>query len=555
MKTRHVIFFVGVLALLCLAAFLRFAWLDFRPLHGDEANQAIKTVQLFDDFEYRYDPHEHHGPTLYFFALPWLHAMGISEGVDATESLLRSIPAAAAVLTVAATLLFYPALGKVSLLWALLFMAISHGLVFYARYYIQESLLVLFCVLAVAGFYRYLRSGRLGWALLLGVSIGLMHATKETFVIPLFALALAATTTLAFMVYRGHTKLHPGVSQPQSRRVYSIPLPHVLAAMGSGVLVSGLFYSSFLTNPSGILDSLATFQVYIERAEGTGSTAIHDKPWHYYLQLLAFSYREAGPRWSEGLLLFLAGLGALIGLWKLFRYAPPSLTREQITDHYFFPFLVLYTLIITAVFSLIPYKTPWNLLPFLHPMAILAGVGAGELMRILWRGKPGALVVAVALGAVFLLFASMSLRQTWQGIFLYSADTRNPYVYAHTSTALMRLVRQLEELASLHPEGRNMRVDIVKPDGDYWPLPWYLRHFGRVGYWPALPTRMEAAVLLTDSATAPQIAEQLEHDAYHAGFSALRPGVNLVYFVETSLWQALLEKRSASTAETSPHQL
>lgn len=545
MKTRQLIFGLLVVMLLCLSAFLRFAWLDHRPMHGDEANQAIKTVQLFDAFTYRYDPHEHHGPTLYFLALPLLHGMGIDEGAEATVGLLRSIPATAALLSVAAAILFYPGLGKASLLWAMLFLSISHGLVFYARYYIQESLLVLFTTVALAGLYRYLRSGRLLWAVVLGLAIGLMHATKETFVIPLFAMGFAAVATLLVMAYRGHAQFAWRKSTTDADQAICLSLPHLVALTVSALLVSVLFYSSFFTNPAGIHDSLATFQVYMERAEGTGSTAIHDKAWHYYLQVLAFVYREAGPRWSEGLVLILAGMGALIGLARLCCAAASTDGRKDAADQFLLPFLASYTLIVLAIFSLIPYKTPWNILPFLHPMALLAGAAAGRLLGKLWQWRLGGRVVAVSCALILLTLAGISARQTWQGIFLYSADTRNPYVYAHTSTALVRLVDQLEELARLHPDGREMRVDIVKPDGDYWPLPWYLRHFERVGYWPAPPSSIQAAVLITDPATAPHIAESLADDAYHAGFSALRPGVNLVYFVEHALWQALLEDRSA----------
>ncbi len=43
-----------------------------RPLHNDEAVNATKLAALWDKGEYKYDPHEYHGPTLHYFSLPFL---------------------------------------------------------------------------------------------------------------------------------------------------------------------------------------------------------------------------------------------------------------------------------------------------------------------------------------------------------------------------------------------------------------------------------------------------------------------------------------------------
>ena len=48
----------------------RLAWLDLRPMHHDEANQAVRFGQLLETGEYRYDRNDHHGPTLYYLTLP-----------------------------------------------------------------------------------------------------------------------------------------------------------------------------------------------------------------------------------------------------------------------------------------------------------------------------------------------------------------------------------------------------------------------------------------------------------------------------------------------------
>ena len=72
---------VGWLFLLPLVAavWLRVGDLETRPLHNDEAINARKLAQLRDGGGYRYDPHEYHGPTLYYLALPVLRVASISQ--------------------------------------------------------------------------------------------------------------------------------------------------------------------------------------------------------------------------------------------------------------------------------------------------------------------------------------------------------------------------------------------------------------------------------------------------------------------------------------------
>ncbi|MBN1939786.1 MAG: TIGR03663 family protein, partial [Candidatus Aminicenantes bacterium] len=58
----------GGLILLAIAAglLLRLNDLDLRPMHHDEANQAVKFATLLEKGEYVYDKTDHHGPLLYY---------------------------------------------------------------------------------------------------------------------------------------------------------------------------------------------------------------------------------------------------------------------------------------------------------------------------------------------------------------------------------------------------------------------------------------------------------------------------------------------------------
>jgi hypothetical protein len=199
--------------------------------------------------------------------------------------------------------------------------------------------------------------------------------------------------------------------------------------------------------------------------------------------------------------------------------------------------------VLTALYCAIPYKTPWCLLSFLDGMILLAGVGAWAILRWL-PGLPlkvlgGALLAA---GAAHLGWESYRLNFDLR---LY-ADYRNPYVYAHTSTDVLNLAARMEQLAELSPDGHDMAIHVVTPDNS-WPLPWYLRKFSRVGYWPdaaqwasqTRPLPPPSVIILT-----PDVAEAvdacLRGDYNRQMTYGLRPEVFLHVYAREDLWQAFL---------------
>jgi 4-amino-4-deoxy-L-arabinose transferase-like glycosyltransferase len=83
--------------------------------------------------------------------------------------------------------------------------ALSPALFFYSRYYIQEMLLVCFTFGVIVCGYRYARTRALPWAVAAGICAGLMHATKETAVIALGCLFLAAVLVILPEVRRSRS--------------------------------------------------------------------------------------------------------------------------------------------------------------------------------------------------------------------------------------------------------------------------------------------------------------------------------------------------------------
>jgi len=507
-----------VLAVFLAALAVRLVRLDLRPMHHDEANQAVKFGELLESGKYAYDKDEHHGPTLYYLSLPAARVAGAQTLADLSASDLRRLPAVLGAAIVLLLALFAGGLSRDAVVFAGLFAAVSPVMVYYNRFYIQETLLVFFLAGLLGFGWQWAKTRSTAAAAAAGLCAGLMAATKETAVL-LFAAAAGALVLMYFFSGQDRTKFPV--------RVHYLGL---VAFVVTAVAVIYLFYSSFLKNPDGPRDWLASFATYIGRAGGGGQAAIHRYPWYYYLKLVGFNHPAAGPLWSEAFILALALAGAIAAFTAVRgRDGDPTLQR----------FLVFFTGLAAAVYSVIPYKTPWNVLPFYFGIIILAGLGAS----LIWRASRFVVIKILALVILVPGLANLGT-QTYKANFVLPADPKNPYVYAQTVPDFERLLRRVEDVARVAPEGRSLLIKVIAPADETWPLPWSLRRFRRVGFWTdaASAGMVEGTPLIIASA---DMAEKLgttlskDHEVEHYG---LRPEVVLTLAVRRDLWDKLMAK-------------
>ncbi len=510
---------VFILVATGLGLWLRCPRLEERPMHNDEAVNAIKFGQLWQHGEYKYDPDEHHGPSLYYATLALGRISGAPDFANYSENRLRAVTVVFGIGLILLLPLVADGLGRKGTIWAGLFTAVSPAFVFYSRYFIHEMLLVFFTFLSLAAGWRYWRSRKLPWILLAGAAIGLMDATKETFVITLAAAGLALGLNQVW------NRLLDASGEPLKGR--RVNFRHLALALGMWLVIATVLFSSFFTNAVGPIDSLRSYGPWIQRA---GGDSPHIHSWYFYLQRLLFFHAGMGPVWTETLLLALALMAVVAG----FRRRPLGTANAS-----FVRFLSLYTLLLTAFYSLIGYKTPWCLLNFWHPMILLAGVGAAVLIRSI---RP--IAVRVAVGLIVLAGAGHLAWQAWQQDRDYAADPLNPYVYAQTSSDLLDLVGTVEKLAKVSPGGYATVVKVMAPDDDYWPLPWYLRRFSNVGWWAKPPEDPYAPIVIIS----PQLQQPLDETKAHLmGYYGLRPPqVRLALFVSPELWQQWLSSSVAN---------
>ena len=91
MKYHGKYWFVAAAAV-AVAALLRVPALELRPMHHDEANQAVRCAELLRSYQYTYDPADHHGPTLYYFSVPSMRLMAGTDFSATTEGTFRIVP-------------------------------------------------------------------------------------------------------------------------------------------------------------------------------------------------------------------------------------------------------------------------------------------------------------------------------------------------------------------------------------------------------------------------------------------------------------------------------
>jgi hypothetical protein len=186
------------------------------------------------------------------------------------------------------------------------------------------------------------------------------------------------------------------------------------------------------------------------------------------------------------------------------------------------------------------------MLGFLHGMILLAGVGAVALLKL----PPTKTFGGLARTFVGLLLIVGLASLTWQaylGSYKFCADSRNPYVYAHPTTDVFGIVRRVEAIAQVCEDGRNITIQVICPQHDYWPLPWYLRSFPNVVWTDVVADNVVSAPLIIAS---PKAEQELLTKLYQLPppgkknlyvplfdtYTELRPQIELRGYVTKDLW-------------------
>jgi len=551
--------FIAVTAILLLAAILRLYNLDLVPLHHDEGVNGNFLVRLVHDGYYLYDPANYHGPTLYYFAavVAWILRPFVGANASLTTTGIRLVPALFGLATIGLVFTLRRNLGTIATLSAAILLAVSPGAVYLSRYFIHETLFVFFTLGLVVALIKYFEEVNSAYLILAAISAALLFATKETAMISVAVLLIALVATQVYrLLWRsiGGTTNQKKGRRDDYRTFFekaggsSKLTVWIVTALFVFTAVYVLFYSSFFTNyPQGVYDSLKTFQFWTK----TGQEAHKHPPATYIWWLLQ----------QESPLLVLGALGAIAAILK------PTKS--------FALFSALWAFGLIAAYSLIAYKTPWLSLNFIVPLALSGGVAidwfyeelaswqVSKQMR--WYALAGLLLVALGpLAGMARIFDETAFEMSsdsfkglvsvpmhwktfipgYQTIDLnfinYDNDNRYyVYVYAHTRRETLKLLDEIDKVAERTHQGKDTGITIVS--ADYWPLPWYLRDYKRVGYHGHMTPSTEPIIIARqDQAAEVETTfgdryQQIQSGFNIAGSFPLRPGVDLLLYTRREL--------------------
>jgi len=428
--------------ILLLAAVLRLGGLDIKPPHFDEGINGWFVDQMRSCGFYHYDPENYHGP-LYFYILFVSLTLG-----GRTLWALRLPSVIASIASVWVALRFGRFFGTAAGRLGALALTVSPAAVFYGRYAIHESWVVLSLMILTLGLLGLWKEGSRRGLALVFAGATLLLLLKETALIHLVCFGLAA---LGLVLWQKIVPSSPAA--PFARRDWQDR--DAALFLGLSVLALLFFYSGTFLNWQGVPDFFRAYAKWFHTGVSPGG---HEKTDY---QFGKFGFLN----WYWIALMARYEWPALFGLAFAIRLAWPAPAMLR--------YLALYALGVLAAYSIVPYKTPWCIISMLWPFALLFGAGCAEVRKTPSLRFLAPLVAAIALMGSLVLCLRLNFR--------HFTDPKEPYVYVQTQPGIAVLTEPLLGLAARDPRNHDLTGTILLES--YYPLPWVLGDFTKIGYY------------------------------------------------------------------------
>jgi uncharacterized protein (TIGR03663 family) len=463
-----------------LGALLRFFLLAIKPPHFDEGINGWFVDQMVKNGFYKYDPTNYHGP-LHFY-VEFLFQTLLGRNVWA----LRLPVVLVSTLCVWLTLKFEPFVGRTAARVAAIAMAVSPGFVFYGRYSIHEVWLVLFSMLFILGLLGLWKFGTSNYLWCAVMGLAGMILTKETYIVHVGCAVVAAG-----VCYVSNSLSRVPDARPARQTWSYIDLT---VTCGVGVAVIVFFYSGTFFHWHGVKDIFNAYAAWFQTGhEGHG----HEKPWYYWLKLMAPSFHISRADCFGYELPALAGLVLCLFCLRL----------KNISSRY----LAIYGVGTLMAYSIVHYKTPWCVISIIWPFLFIFGAALLIIPRDYRR--------LIQIGSACLLFESLG-SSIWLNYFHCTTETE-PYVYVQTYNDIYKLTKPVLALAHRDPVFYQMKGHIIRTSA--YPLPWILDDFPHVGYYEHedLPDPLDADFLLVQEDKIGEVEAKLR-DSYYTDSLTIR---------------------------------
>jgi 4-amino-4-deoxy-L-arabinose transferase-like glycosyltransferase len=264
-----------------------------------------------------------------------------------------------------------------------------------------------------------------------------------------------------------------------------------------GVILIVTFYSGTFLNWTGVRGLYQAYEAWVQTGQAGHSG--HEKPWNYWLKLIA---RYEWP--------------VLIGLVLCL--------LTQFFKNISLRYLAIYGVGTLIAYSIVHYKTPWCIISIVWPFLF---VFAGATVLIpQWYRRTTEILMAVLL--FISLGSSISLNyfhcstfasDDWDSNKSLSENltqffVSEPYVYVQTYNDIFELTRPVLTLAKRDPAFYQMVGHMIRTSS--YPLPWIFDDFPNVGYYEhdSLPPKLDADFLLVQQDRIKDVEDKLQNSYY-----------------------------------------
>lgn len=485
------------IALIAIAFTIRIWDVGARAMHHDESLHATYAWYLFQGRGYQYNPLMH-GP-LQFYVMAFFYMLfGDSE----TTARLFAVLSGTAIVFL--PYLLRHRLGQAGALVAAVGLTVSPAFLYYSRFARDDIYLAFFGLLMAVAIWRLplpkretapngrdqvspamdRRSGEDKPSVGLGPPTlnleahaarrGLDRRERRLVYILAAAAALAMSVMEAayilFFVFGSYfglilvlERFRAREKRPLTNKLKAVPVEVWLTSAIIFLGITILLYSTFLSNPAGVID-LQHGLLSRNRQDILGGitywlsqhgVARGGQPWFYYLLLL--------PLYEQFALIFAtAGL-----VWAFFR-------RDA-----FVSFLAYWFVLSMLIYGWAGEKMPWLFLHPLLPAILLGGTFAGWLLSRSTGGWRAFLMGGIAILLVVELHSAQALA------FSNAANPTEMLIYVQTSNDVPLVAREAIQIA--RRVGHRAPKPLIQVDGadlQGWPFEWYFRNLpaGAVTY-------------------------------------------------------------------------